>query len=90
MLEVIVSAVERICSGKHRGSRIQDSGDSSLGNRNSLLLHGFVDGDTILWTHFVEFVDADDATVGEDHRSAFQLEFSGSVVFDDGGCQTRC
>lgn len=44
--------------------------DTGFGNRDSLLLHDFVDGYTIDVVHFVKLIDADDTSVGEDHGAS--------------------
>ena len=46
----------------------------NLGNGDSLLFHGLVNGHSILGAHFVELVDAHEASVGQHHRSGFERE----------------
>jgi hypothetical protein len=50
--------------------------DTGFGDSDRLLLHDLVDGDTVDVRHLVEFVDADDPSVGEDHRSGFESSFA--------------
>jgi hypothetical protein len=61
---------------EHTRAAVQHGCDSCLSNRNGLLLHGFVDGYTVLVSHLVELVNADDASVGENHGTAFEIEFT--------------
>ena len=41
-----------------------------LGDRDRLLLHRFVNGHTIILTHLVEFIDAHDTAIGQNHRTS--------------------
>ena len=79
-LEVVVASEDWIRGREDRCSGVEDGRDAGFGDRDGLLFHGFVDGDSVLVSHLVEFVDADDAAVGEDHGSAFEVEFSGVGV----------
>lgn len=56
--------------------------------RAHLLLHDFVDSDSVDLGHLVELVDADDAPVGEDHGSGFEAAVARLLVRRDGGSQT--
>ena len=82
MLQVVVSALKRVGGGQDRGTRVEDRCDASLGDRDGLLLHCLVDGNTVLRPHLVELIDADNSTIGEDHGTALELEFSSRVIFD--------
>jgi hypothetical protein len=75
-LHVIISTEHGIRRSKDTRSRVQDGRDTRFGDGNRLLLHGFVDCDSILVAHLVEFVDAYYAAIGEYHGAAFQVELS--------------
>lgn len=62
--------------------------DSSLCNRDGLLLHGFVNSDLVLHVHLVELIDAADAMVGKHKGSSLDAEFTGLVVLPHGSGQT--
>ena len=47
-----------------------------------------MDSDSVLWSHLVKLVDADDAAVSEHHGAALELELAGGVVLDDGRGET--
>lgn len=85
VLKVIVTTKDGVSCGKNRCPRVEDGGDSCLGNRYSLLLHGLVDGDSVLRSHLIELVDANHTTVSEDHGSSFKLELT-RWVLDDRSC----
>mmetsp|Transcript_47934 Transcript_47934/g.120039 ORF Transcript_47934/g.120039 Transcript_47934/m.120039 type:complete len:303 (-) Transcript_47934:3-911(-) len=87
-LEVVVAAGGRVGGGEHGGAGVEHGGDARLGDRDRLLLHGFVDGDAVLLPHLVKLVDAHDAVVRQHHRAALQVEVAAAVL-DDGGSQTR-
>ena len=48
-----------------------------------MLLHGFVDRNSVLRAHFIKLIDADDATVGENHGASLKLKLASGVVLDD-------
>ena len=52
-----------------------------------MLLHDFVDGGSVAVVHFVEFVDAADAVVGEDKGTAFKDHLVGDRVAHYGCCE---
>jgi hypothetical protein len=47
-----------------------------FGDRYRLLLHCFVDGDSVLVPHLVKLVDTHYPAVCKDHRSSFKVELS--------------
>jgi hypothetical protein len=47
-----------------------------------------VDCDSIDVGHFIEFIDTDNASVGEDHGSCFKATFPGFFVSGDCGGET--
>lgn len=51
--------------------------DASLGNRDGLLLHGFVNSNLILHIHLVELVNAANTVVSEHKCTSFDTEFTG-------------
>jgi hypothetical protein len=46
--------------------------NTSLCNSDSLLLHDFVDGDSIDFGHLVEFIDTHHTSIGQDHGTGFE------------------
>jgi len=75
-LHVIVSTKDRIRSSENGRTRIENGRNSSLGDRDSLLLHGLVDSDSIFIPHLVKLIDTDDTSISEHHGSSFKMEFS--------------
>jgi hypothetical protein len=75
-LHIIIATKHRVRRRQHAGPRVQDRRNTRFGDGDRLLLHGLVNGDTILVAHLVKLVDADDAAVGEDHRAAFEEKLS--------------
>ena len=84
----VVLAVDGVGSGNDRTSCVEGGVDSGFGNGDGLLFHDFVDGDAVDVRHFVEFVNADDAAVGEDHCSGFEAAFAGFFVGSHCGGKT--
>src|ERR1700722_11644601 len=73
---LIVPSPHRICSRKDARPRVQDSCNSRFGDRNRLLLHSFMDGDAILVSHLIEFIDTHNSSIGQDHGSTLEIKFS--------------
>ena len=65
--------------------RTYHGGDAGLGDGDGLLLHGLVDGHTVLRAHLVELVDAHHTAIGEHERAAFEVELARGFAADDGG-----
>ena len=59
----IVCSLQRICCGDDAASSLQTGVDSCLGDRDGLLLHGFVDGGSVFVVHLVELIDEADTLV---------------------------
>src|SRR5436309_9213566 len=57
-LEVVVAAKDWVCRREYRGTCIENGSDAGFGNRNSLLFHGLVDGNSVLVAHLVKLVNA--------------------------------
>jgi hypothetical protein len=72
---IVVASKDRIGGGQDGRPAVQHRRDSGLGDADRLLFHRLVDRHPVLGSHLVEFVDANDPTVGEDHCPAFQVEF---------------
>ena len=62
--------------------------NTSLGNRDSLLLHGLVNSRLILDVHLVKLIDATDTMVCQHQSSCFNAELSSLSVLQDTGSQT--
>lgn len=60
--QVVLPTVVGVGCGQDAGPSVEQSGDAGLSDRNGLLLHGLVDGYSVLRTHLIELVDT--------HRSA--------------------
>lgn len=86
----VVATADGVRGREDAGSGVQGGLDARLGNRDRLLLHGFVDCDLVGDVHFVEFVDGADTVVGEHEGAGFDGEFAGFFVFDHGGGETGC
>lgn len=84
MFQVIIPSLHRVSSRKYRCPRVEYSCDSCFSNWNSLLFHGFVNGNSVLWSHLVELIDADNSTISEYHSATFELEITGGSIFNDG------
>ena len=79
----VVLAVDGVCGGDDAAAGVEGGVDARFGNGDGLLLHDFVDGNAVDVAHLVEFVDTDDASVGEDHGTGFEAAFAGFFVAGD-------
>ena len=61
----IPSAINGVGRREDGASCIEGGGDAGFGDGDGLLLHSFVNRDSIVFPHFVEFVDAHHATIGQ-------------------------
>ena len=73
-------AIDRVRRSDYTTPSIESSVDASLGDGDCLLLHNFMDGNTVDVGHFIEFVDADNATVSKDHRASFESPLARVLV----------
>lgn len=80
--------MNRVGSSQDRSPSIQGGVNTSLGNRDGLLLHSLVNGGLILDVHLVELIDAADSVVGEHEGSSFDAELTCFRVFTNGGGET--
>ena len=82
-LFVVVSSPHWISSREDGCSGIQNGSDPRLSNRDGLLLHCFVDRNSVLISHFVKLVDAYHSPVRDDHcptlKVELALQFSGDI-----------
>jgi len=58
----VVPAADRVGGGEDGGASVEGGVDACLGDRDGLLLHGFVDGDLVADVHLVELVNAANAS----------------------------
>mmetsp|Transcript_8640 Transcript_8640/g.17509 ORF Transcript_8640/g.17509 Transcript_8640/m.17509 type:complete len:204 (+) Transcript_8640:4081-4692(+) len=80
LLASIVGSVKGISSSDDRAAGIQRRMNPRLCNGHRLLLHDFVNCDTILIAHLVKFIDADHTPVGQNHCTSLQLSLSGILI----------
>lgn len=86
----IVSAVYWVSSCQDRGAGVESGMDTSLGDRDSLLLHGLMNSSLVFRIHFIELIDATDTVVGEHKGSRLNTEFTCFTVFTDTSSETGC
>jgi len=84
----VVPSSDGVGSGEDGRSSVEGRLDSSFGDRDGLLFHGFVNGDLIRDVHLVELVDGADSVVGEHESSGFDGELSRFLVLNNGGGET--
>ena len=68
---LVVPPEYRVSSCENGRPRVKDSRNASLGNRDSLLFHSFMNSNTVFIAHLVKLVDADDSTICEYHSPSF-------------------
>lgn len=69
-------SVYRVSSSNDTTSGIQTGMNTGFGDCDGLLFHDFMDSDSIDIGHFIEFIDADYSSVGENHRAGFESSFT--------------
>ena len=84
----VVLTIDGVGGGQNRAPGIETGVDASLGNGDSLLLHGLVDSDTVVLAHLVELINADQTTVGQYHGTSLQTTLASIGVGGDGSRQT--
>jgi hypothetical protein len=65
----VVLAADRVGRSENRGSGVQSGDDAGLCDRDSLLLHNFVEDGAGRFRHLVELIDTADTAVTEDQSS---------------------
>merc|ERR1712038_1347399 len=88
-LKRVVTTVDRIGGSQDRAPSVKTSVDSGLGNGDSTLFHDLVNGGPVHVCHFVKFVNADDAAIGEDHGAGLQPPLASLLISGDGSRQTH-
>lgn len=63
VLKVIISAEKWVGCCEDRASGVENGSNACLGYRDGLLLHSLVNGHSVLRSHLVKLIDADDTTV---------------------------
>ena len=86
--KALVESGHWISCSKHRTSWIKHSRDACFCDRNSLLLHGFMNSYSVFWSHFIELVDTDHTSISQNHSTSFKLELSRGWVSQNRSCQT--
>lgn len=84
----VVPAHVGVGSSQYGGPSVERRMNSSLSNRDSLLLHSFVNSCLIFGVHLVELVNATDTVVCKHQRTRFNTVLTGLHVFAHGSCQT--
>lgn len=87
LLSVVPSHVG-VCCSQYGCPCIEGRMNSSLRNRDSLLLHSFVNSCLIFAVHLIELIDATDTVVSKHQRTSFNTVLTSLHVFANGGCQT--
>ena len=81
----VVPPTSGVGGRQHGAARVEHGGDARFGDRDGLLLHGFVDRDAVLGPHLVKLVDAHHPPVRQHHGPALQVELAPRVLDDGGG-----
>jgi hypothetical protein len=86
---LIISSINWICCCQNRCSSIQTCGDTSLSNRNSLLLHNLMNISSISFVHLIELINTANTGISQDQGSSLENNFSGSLVLENSCCKTN-
>ena len=62
--------------------------DACLGNSDAALLHRLVNRRSVQLVHLVKLVNANDATIGQDHCACLKTPLARLIVLGDGGSET--
>mmetsp|Transcript_15007 Transcript_15007/g.32487 ORF Transcript_15007/g.32487 Transcript_15007/m.32487 type:complete len:326 (-) Transcript_15007:532-1509(-) len=71
----IILPIHGVSSRQYRTPSIQTGMKPSLGNRHSLLFHGFVNRHTVVLPHLIKLIHAHQSTIGQHHGPGLQPPF---------------
>ena len=86
----VISASKRISCSQDRGTSIERGVDASFCDRDSLLLHSFMDSNLIFDIHLVELIDTADSMISKHQGTSLDAEFTCLWVLAHRSCQTCC
>ena len=72
--------VDRIGSSKDAAASIQSSVDASFRDSDSLLFHDFMNGNAIIFRHFIKFINTNNTAISKDRSTSFQNTFPSLFV----------
>ena len=84
----LVNTADRVSGCNNRAASLERRNNTSLGDRDGLLLHGFVDRGSVLFVHLIELIDEADTLIGKDKRATFEGPLTRDRIFMYTGCQT--
>lgn len=93
VVKVAVNSVDStnwVSSSDDGASGLELSDNTSLGDRDSLLLHGFVDTGSVLLVHLVELINQADTFISQYESTSFKSPFSSDGILVDSSSQTHC
>src|SRR5260221_12624543 len=73
-------SINRVRCSHNTTPSVQARVDACFSNRNSVLFHYFMNSNSINIRHFVEFIDANNTSISEDHGSCFKASLSCFLV----------
>jgi|LauGreDrversion4_2_1035121.scaffolds.fasta_scaffold81951_3 hypothetical protein len=79
-----IFSIYGIGSSNYTAASIEGNMDACLCDGNSLLLHDFMNCDSIDIVHLVKLINANDASVSKDHSAGFKMFFTS--IFVNGHC----
>merc|ERR1712118_514895 len=88
-LPLVIGGIFWIRGSQDGAASVEAAHDAALGNRDSLLLHHFMENGPRVLIHLVELVNATDTTVRKHQGAALQNEILGVWISGDIGCQTN-
>lgn len=84
----VVATANRVSRRENGCTSVKSGMDTSFGDGNGLLFHGFVDGDLVRDVHLVKFVNGTNPVICQHESTGFNGEIAGFFVLDNGCCQT--
>lgn len=66
----VIATVDRVSSGQDRGTCVESSCNTCLGDRDSLLFHDLVNCRPVRLVHLVELIDTADTVISQNQRSS--------------------
>ena len=84
----VVRAFEWICCCNDTASRLETGVDACLGNTDCLLLHGLVNGGSILVIHFIKLINKTNSLISQDQCSSLKCPFLSDWISMHSSSQT--
>ncbi|KAF1752893.1 hypothetical protein GCK72_019448 [Caenorhabditis remanei] len=84
----IISSISWVSGGDDSSTCIQSGHDTSLGNRDGLLLHNLMNSSSVVIHHLIKLIDTADSTIRQHQSTSFKRHFSSNWILHNSSSQT--